>query len=368
MAVSDHPVFVSHVSEDRPVALEIVAELERVSIRCWIAPRDVRPGRPFDEEIAEAIETSRAMLLVFSEKCNYSEYIRREVTVAGESHKPIIPFRIEDAQPRRGLRVRLSDLNWIDGFVARERAIEELTRALATSFSETGKPADQTTTGSLPTPTGPAGVSQPLVAPIFISHASKDRSVAWTVCEALENRGLSCWISSRDVLPGENFQVSIVRAIRTAKVMVPIFSANSNNSEEIKKELVLAGQHRLIVIPVRVEDVIPDEAFAYEFATRQWIDRFENPEQSLQLLARRVTAIARAEPTSEVKSGTVEAAQAEERRGRWSNFASTANSEQLVGEQEAVAQVRPTKAKLTVQRRQLPRWTKSAAVSFFPFS
>jgi hypothetical protein len=51
--------------------------------------------------------------------------------------------------------------------------------------------------------------------------------------------------------------------------MVLVFSANSNNSEEIKKELVLAGQSQLIVIPVRVEDVTPDEAFAYELATRQ---------------------------------------------------------------------------------------------------
>ena len=28
------------------------------------------------------------------------EYIRREVTVAGESHKVVIPFRIENAEPK----------------------------------------------------------------------------------------------------------------------------------------------------------------------------------------------------------------------------------------------------------------------------
>ena len=112
--------------------------------------------------------------------------------------------------------------------------------------------------------------------PIFISFASKDLSVARTICEALENRGFQCWISSRDIGPGENFQVAIVRAIRLAKAMILVFSGNSNISEEVKKELVLAGQNRLIVIPVRVEDVAPDEAFAYEFATRQWIDAFHD--------------------------------------------------------------------------------------------
>jgi tetratricopeptide (TPR) repeat protein len=124
-------LFVSHVSEDRVAALEIAEELERRGVQCWIAPRDVQPGSRFDDEIADALDSCRAMLLIFSERCNDSAYIRREVTVAGENHKVIIPFRIEDAQPRRGLRVRLSDLHWIDAFASRERAIDELAKNFA---------------------------------------------------------------------------------------------------------------------------------------------------------------------------------------------------------------------------------------------
>jgi len=147
-------------------------------------------------------------------------------------------------------------------------------------------------------------------APIFISYSSADRSIAQTVCEALENRGFNCWISCRDIGPGENFQVSIVRAIRAAKVMVLVFSANSNNSEEIKKELVLAGRSQLIVIPVRVEDVTPDEAFAYELATRQWIDLFADWESAIQRLVRQLAAVGditvgpAAEPLEKVRDGS----------------------------------------------------------------
>jgi hypothetical protein len=50
------------------------------------------------------------------------------VTVAGESRKVVIPFRIENAQPKHGLRVRLSDLHWLDGFASREMAIDELVK------------------------------------------------------------------------------------------------------------------------------------------------------------------------------------------------------------------------------------------------
>jgi TIR domain len=124
--------------------------------------------------------------------------------------------------------------------------------------------------------------------PIFITYSSKDEKVARTICTALESRGLACWISSRNVKPGQNFQEQIVRAIRAAKIMILVFTANANNSDEIKKELALASQNNLVVIPVRIQDVVPNEAFAYEFATRQWIDLFDDWENSMARLAEQI--------------------------------------------------------------------------------
>ena len=42
--------------------------------------------------------------------------------------------------------------------------------------------------------------------PVFVSHATADRKLALSVCEAIESRGTACWISCRDVAPGENYQ------------------------------------------------------------------------------------------------------------------------------------------------------------------
>src|SRR6516225_8270239 len=144
-----------------------------------------------------------------------------------------------------------------------------------------------------------------MTAPIFVSYASKDREAALSLCHALENRGFRCWISIRDIGPGENFQVAIPRAIHDAKVMILVFSAESNNSNEVKKELALAGQNRLIVIPVRVEDVTPDDAFAYELATRQWIDLFEDWENSIQRLSKQLLQVAEVMPQPVTASATL---------------------------------------------------------------
>ena len=78
--------------------------------------------------------------------------------------------------------------------------------------------------------------------------------------------------------------------------MVLVFSTNSHNSDEVKKEIVLAGQCRLNVIPVRVEDVTPEGAFAYELATRQWVDLFEDWERSIQRLVEQIVKVTGQQP------------------------------------------------------------------------
>jgi len=125
--------------------------------------------------------------------------------------------------------------------------------------------------------------------PVFISYASSDRRKALSICKAIERRGIDCWISARDVQPGENYQEAIVRAIRSARALVLVFSEAANNSDEIKKELSLASKHRLPVFALRVADVEPSDAFAYELSTRQWIDAFTRQDKAIGVLASRLT-------------------------------------------------------------------------------
>ena len=135
---------------------------------------------------------------------------------------------------------------------------------------------------------------RPVSKPVFISYATADRKDALSICAAIERRGTHCWISCRDVEPGENYQEEIVRSIRAAKAMVLVFSEAANNSDEIKKELSLASRYHVPVIAVRIEDVEPNDAFAYELSTRQWIDAFEGWDKSLDSLVHRISALSNA--------------------------------------------------------------------------
>jgi tetratricopeptide (TPR) repeat protein len=127
--------------------------------------------------------------------------------------------------------------------------------------------------------------------PVFISYATADRKEALAVCKALERRGTKCWIATRDVQPGENYQEAIVRAIREARALVLVFSEAANNSDEIKKELSLVSRFHVPLMALRIEDVEPSDAFAYELSTRQWIDAFDSWDKSLDSLVRRLGEI-----------------------------------------------------------------------------
>src|SRR5262249_49236753 len=110
---------------------------------------------------------------------------------------------------------------------------------------------------------------------VFISYATADRAEALKVCKAIERRGIQCWISTRDVPPGANYQEAIVQSLRTARAVALVFSDAANTSNEIKKELSLASRYQVPVIALRLDDVEPSDAFAYELSTRQWINAFE---------------------------------------------------------------------------------------------
>lgn len=71
-------VFLSHSVKDKVVADAVVTRLEADSITCWIAPRDVVPGAEWGESIEDSIQSSRIMVLIFSQSANVSPQMRRE--------------------------------------------------------------------------------------------------------------------------------------------------------------------------------------------------------------------------------------------------------------------------------------------------
>ena len=126
-------VFVSHGSEDRVLANELAAFIESKGVKAWIAPRDVRPGQDYSEQLQEAIETCSSFVVLVTEKANKSPYVRAETEMAFSTSKPIFPVRMSDIKPAAGLAFFLKIRHWTDAFGdERDDSLARLARELQT--------------------------------------------------------------------------------------------------------------------------------------------------------------------------------------------------------------------------------------------
>lgn len=108
--------FISYATQDRDKAFDICRLLEARGQRCWIAPRDVRAGREYADEIVSGIERAQALVLVLSSSANDSIFVRREVERAVSKKKPVFPIRIENVAPSPSLEFFVSSTHWIDAW------------------------------------------------------------------------------------------------------------------------------------------------------------------------------------------------------------------------------------------------------------
>lgn len=147
-------VFISHASENREEANQLVALIEAKGMTAWIAPRDVRPGFDYSEELQRALETCTAFVVLVTAEANVSPYVRAETEMAFSNQKPMLPVRLADIAAGPGLAFFLKIRHWTDAWGPnRDAALARLVLEL------------QTLTGTAPSWAPKAGTAADAPAP-----------------------------------------------------------------------------------------------------------------------------------------------------------------------------------------------------------
>jgi predicted ATPase/class 3 adenylate cyclase len=107
---------------------------------------------------------------------------------------------------------------------------------------------------------------------VFISYSSNDKPIADAVVAGLELKGVRCWIAPRDLIPGIQWAQGICEAVEKSKVLVIIFSENSNRSNQVAREVERAVANNIVVIPFRIQNVEPTGSIAYFISSEHWLD------------------------------------------------------------------------------------------------
>ncbi len=140
---------------------------------------------------------------------------------------------------------------------------------------------------------------------VFISYSNKDKFVADGICVNLEAGGIRCWIAPRDIAPGEDWPSAITTAISHSRIMVLVFSASSNSSEDVSRELFLAANSKLVIIPFKIENIEPEPGKQYYLARTHWLDAINPPTQEqihdLLICVKALIPVREAPPVIEVQ-------------------------------------------------------------------
>ncbi len=164
-----HDVFISYSTKNTREIRLILDALEQAGLTCWIAPRDVPPGKPWGGVINRAIIDSDVFLILVTEESNSSDQVLKEVGIADHHKKLIVPFFLHDVTLSDDLSYYLTSLHWL---VARAQPWEEhvpelveVVRSRLASKNGEKKPASpvevSSAQGAAPQPQQAAASSEP---------------------------------------------------------------------------------------------------------------------------------------------------------------------------------------------------------------
>lgn len=212
-----HDVFISYSSKERSAADEICATLESNGFACWIAPRNVRPGKPFASEIIKAINDCGVFLLVFSKNSNMSEHIASEVQNGFDSGKTIIPYRLDDCEMSDEMKYFLARKHWI---VTRpdDKKFPELISAVKTALG----PKTEYIKEEIKIPPAP-------ISPTVMPQKINEPEIISTMTTRQENSSLAYIKALSGSLFGKTFEIDgsviIGRDESRCAVVYPVSSA-----------------------------------------------------------------------------------------------------------------------------------------------
>jgi hypothetical protein len=117
---------------------------------------------------------------------------------------------------------------------------------------------------------------------VFINHSTAGKLTAYAICSELESIGIRCWILPRDLNVSIGWDQSITSAVACSQVMIVVLTDYASRSDRVDRQLELAFNHGVIVVPFRAESnpIVCDPPASPELV--HWLDAI-TPEMAQRL-------------------------------------------------------------------------------------
>jgi hypothetical protein len=118
-----------------------------------------------------------------------------------------------------------------------------------------------------------------MVRDVFVSYSQPDYGCAMELVGRVEQEGINCWIAPRDIAPSADWAAEIIDAISNSRTMILVFSASSNESPQVRREVERAVHKQVSILPFRIENVLPSKSLEYFLSAQHWMDAFPPPRE-----------------------------------------------------------------------------------------
>jgi hypothetical protein len=106
-------VMVSYSSHDRAQVMQFVQRLRAAGVAAWIDQGGIDGAQKWGEEIVNAIDSCKTVILMISQRSMQSENINKEVMLAWENGKHFLPLCLEDAKIPKSMQYQLAGIQQI---------------------------------------------------------------------------------------------------------------------------------------------------------------------------------------------------------------------------------------------------------------
>jgi TolB-like protein/Flp pilus assembly protein TadD len=123
-------IFISYSSHDRERARQLALDIQGLGYSVWMDVFEIEPSTRWSTEIAEAINVCRILALLLSKASLASENVVKELTLAAEKKKHILPITLEQMELSPDFEYHLAGLQHTsaDNLKAIARALEHLAK------------------------------------------------------------------------------------------------------------------------------------------------------------------------------------------------------------------------------------------------
>ena len=122
---------------------------------------------------------------------------------------------------------------------------------------------------------------------VFISYASPNFDTAIEIRDHFEDNGLKCWMAPRNITPGRHWTEDIMLGIIASKILVLVYSIDSQKSKYVKSELQNAMKYNKTILTYNTDITIPKGEMEQLIGSRQWLEPQETKEETYELLLER---------------------------------------------------------------------------------